>query len=188
MSKNTSSTSIPSDTEEDSCSRERVSSPLQEQTAWQTKQKSEAQRLQQDTISTLNLDSDILNTGARLLRSQRTILSVDEEVDIRQQLERDRIVDEEISFRPLRAGQTTTQQHCPTREDFEYIYRHIDDVDCQVWASDLEPWLHFIKKYNVTADPSSPILDKEGNEHPDLTFSLDTLLAIPTNKKFLKKT
>ena len=112
MSKNTRSTSIPSDTEEDSLSRDRVSSPSsQEQThiARQIKRKSEAQRLQQDTISTLNLDSDILNTGARVLRSQRTIPSVDEEVDIRQQVEQDRIVDEEISFRPLRAGQTTTQ-------------------------------------------------------------------------------
>ena len=75
----------------------------------------------------------------------------------------------------------------PTRQDFEYIYRNIDDLDCQVWASDLEPWLHFVKRHNLHADPSIPILDKNGSEYPDATFSLETLLQLPTNKKYLKK-
>ena len=23
------------------------------------------------------------------------------------------------------------------------------NLDCQVWASDLEPWLHFVKRHNI---------------------------------------
>ena len=44
----------------------------------------------------------------------------------------------------------------------EYIYRNIDDLDCQVWASDLEPCLHFVKRHNIQVHPSVPVLDKDG--------------------------
>ena len=81
----------------------------------------------------------------------------------------------------------TQERHLPTQQDFEYIYRNIQDLDCQVWASDLEPWLHFIKKHNIHTDPSVPILDKDGLEYPDAIFLLETLLQLPTNKKYLKK-
>ena len=37
------------------------------------------------------------------------------------------------------------------------------------------------------ADPSVPVLDKDGLEYPDAIFSLETLLQLPTNKKHLKK-
>ena len=75
----------------------------------------------------------------------------------------------------------------PTQQDFEYIYSNIDDLDCQVWASDLEPWLHFINRHNIQVDPSVPVLDKDGLEYPDDIFFLETLLQLPTNKKYLKK-
>ena len=73
-----------------------------------------------------------------------------------------------------------------TRADFEYIYKNIDNLECQTWASDLESWLNFIGKHNIFQDPSLPILDKNGLEYPDLTFLLDTLLQLPSNKKYLE--
>ena len=76
----------------------------------------------------------------------------------------------------------------PRREDSEYIYSHIDEVRCQVWASNLEAWLFFINHHNLYPDPSVPILDKDGIEYPDISFSLDNLLQLPSNKKYLKKT
>ena len=154
--------------------------------ALQSKRKSKVAQLQQDTLAALNVDSNILHSGSRLLRSQKTLFLSDEE-HIRKQLDHERLVDEEISFRPHRAGQTTDDRYAPTRVDFEYIYRHIDDLDCQIWASDLESWLDFINRHSLTQDPSLPILDKDGLEYPDLPFSLDNLLKLPTNKKYLKK-
>ena len=152
----------------------------------QPKRRSKVAQLQQDTLEALHVDSNILHSGSRLLRSQKTLFLSDED-KIRKQLEHDRIIDEEFSLRPRRAGQTTQDRYAPTRADFEYIYQHIDDLECQIWASDLESWLTFIKKYNIFQDPSLPILDKNGLEYPDLTFSLDTLLQLPSNKKYLKK-
>ena len=188
MSKDTTSTSIPSNTEDTPLSRTRSTS-LSEQsdTPKQYKRKSELQKLTQDTS---DLDINVLNTGGRLLRSQKTLLHPTDDVDpqlIQQQFEQERIIDAEISFRPFRAGQTTQDKHHPTRQDFEYIYQNIDDVECQKWAFELEPWLDFIKKDHITNDPSIPLLDKEGNEYPDITFSLDNLLQLPTNKKYLKR-
>ena len=146
--------------------------------ALQSKRRSKVAQLQQDTLAALNVDSNILHSGSRLLRSQKTLFLSDEE-HIRTQLDHERLVDEEISFRPRRAGQTTDDRYAPTRADFEYIYRHIDDLDCQIWASDLESWLDFINRHSLTQDPSLPILDKDGLEYPDLPFSLDNLLKLP---------
>ena len=151
------------------------------------KKRTEAQKLQTDTIAALNLDTNILHSGSRLLHSHKTLLDTEDEENIRKQFEHDRLIDQEIPYRPLRAGQTTQEKHLPTRQDFEYIYRHIDELPCQVWASDLEPWLHFVKRHNLHADPSNPVLDKDGLEYPDAIFSLETLLQLPTNKKYLKK-
>ena len=152
------------------------------------RKRTEAEQLQTDTLAALNLDTNILHSGSRLLRSHKTLLDTEDEQAIRQQFEHDRLIDQEIAYRPLRAGQTTQEKHLPTRQDFEYIYRHIDELPCQVWASDLEPWLHFVKRHNLHADPSQPVLDKDGLEYPDAIFSLETLLQLPTNKKHLKKT
>ena len=152
----------------------------------QPKRRSKVAQLQQDTLEALNVDSNILHSGSRLLRSQKTLFLSDED-KIRKQLEYDRLVDEEFSLRPRRAGQTTQDRYAPTRADFEYIYKNIDDLECQTWASDLESWVNFIGKHNIFQDPSLPILDKNGLEYPDLTFSLDTLLQLPSNKKYLKK-
>ena len=152
----------------------------------QPKRRSKVAQLQQDTLEALNVDSNILHSGSRLLRSQKTLFLSDED-KIRKQLEYDRLVDEEFSLRPCRAGQTTQDRYAPTRADFEYIYKNIDDLECQTWASDLESWVNFIRKHNIFQDPSLPILDKNGLEYPDLTFSLDTLLQLPGNKKYLKK-
>ena len=151
------------------------------------KKRTEAEKLQTDTLAALNLDTNILHSGSRLLRSQKTLLDTEEEEKIRKQFEHDRLIDQEITYRPLRAGQTTQEKYLPTRQDFEYIYKHIEDLDCQVWASELEPWLHFVKRHNLHADPSIPVLDKDGLEYPDAIFSLETLLQLPTNKKYLKK-
>ena len=151
------------------------------------KRKTEAQKLQQDIIEKLNLDSNILHSGSRLLRSKKTLYLSDED-RIRQEVEKNRLFDQEITLRPLRPGQgLQNERFCPKREDFEYIYRHIDELDCQVWATNLEPWLHFITQHSLYPDPSIPILDKDGKEYPDLQFSLDNLLCIPANKKYLKK-
>ena len=134
------------------------------------KKRTEAQKLQTDTISALNLDTNILHSGSRLLRSHKTLLDTDDEQALRKQFERDRLIDQEISYRPLRAGQTTQEKHLPTRQDFEYIYSHIDESNCQIWASDLKQWLHFVKRHDLHADPSIPILDKDGLEYPDAIF------------------
>ena len=39
----------------------------------------------------------------------------------------------------------------------------------------------------MQSDPSLPVLDTGGLEYPDAIFSLETLLQLPTNKKYLKK-
>ena len=128
------------------------------------KKRTEAQQLQTDTLAALNIDTNILHSGSRLLCSQKTLLDTEEEQAIRKQFEHDRLTDQEISLRPLRAGQTTQERHLPTRQDFEYIYRNIDDLDCQVWASELEPWLNFVTRNRIHSDPSIPVLDKDGLE------------------------
>ena len=72
----------------------------------QPKRRSKVAQLQQDTLEALNVDSNILHSRSRLLRSQKTLFLSDED-KIRKQLEYDRLVDEEFSLRPRRAGQTT---------------------------------------------------------------------------------
>ena len=186
MSKDTSQQSTPPHTGDIPPSRSRTNSLPSDK---QSKRKTELQKLTQDTS---DIDINVLNTGGRLLRSQKTLLHQDQDhedelVHLRQEFEKDRIIDEEITFRPRRAGQTTSEKHNPTRQDFEYIYQHIDDSQCQTWASELELWFQFIRTHNLRSDPSIPILDKEGNEYPDVTFSLDNLLQLPANKKYLKK-
>ena len=90
----------------------------------QPKRRSKVAQLQQDTLEAL------LHSGSRLLRSQKTLFLSDED-KIRKQLEYDRLVDEEFSLRPRRAGQTTQDRYAPTRADFEYIYKNIDNLECQ---------------------------------------------------------
>ena len=97
------------------------------------KKRTEAEKLQTDTLAALNLDTNILHSGSRLLRSQKTLLDTEDEENIRKQFEHDRLIDQEIADRPLRAGQTTQEKYLPTRQDFEYIYKHIEDSDCQAW-------------------------------------------------------
>ena len=150
------------------------------------KKRTEAQQLQTDAVAALDIDTNILHSGSRLLRSHKTLLDTEEQT-IRTQVEHGRLIDQEISLRPLRAGQVTQERHLPTRQDFEYIYKNIDELDCQVWASDLELWLHFVNRHKLQTDPSVPVLDKDGLEYPDAIFSLDTLLKLPTNKKYLKR-
>ena len=150
------------------------------------KKRTEAQKLQTDTLAALDIDTNVLYSGSRILRSHKTLLDTEEQA-IRKEVEHERLIDQEISLRPLRAGQTTQEKHLPTRQDFEYIYKHIDELDCQVWASDLELWLHFVNRHKLQTDPSVPVLDKDGLEYPDAIFSLETLLKLPTNKKYLKK-
>ena len=151
------------------------------------KKKTEAQKLRQEAIAAYNLDGNLIHSGTRLLRSQKTLCMSDEDT-IRLEIERERLKDEEISLRPLRPGQRQRDERFqPGREDFEYIYSHIDQLDCQTWASHLEPWLNFVNNHNLYADPSLPILDKDGIGYPDCTFSLDSLLKLSGNKKYLKK-
>ena len=150
------------------------------------KKRTEAQKLHTDTLAALDIDTNVLHSGSRILRSHKTLLDTEEQA-IRKEFEHERLIDQEISLRPLRAGQVTQEKHLPTRQDFEYIYKHIDELDCQVWASDLELWLHFVNRHKLQRDPSVPVLDKDGLEYPDAIFSLETLLKLPTNKKYLKK-
>ena len=65
------------------------------------KKRTEAQKLQTDTLAALNLDTTILHSGSRLLCSQKTLLETEDEHTIRKQFEHERIIDEEISYRPL---------------------------------------------------------------------------------------
>ena len=151
------------------------------------KKRNEAEQLQLDSQK-LNIDSNLLHSGHRYLRSHKTLLGPEEKESIERALEKDRLLDQEISLRPRRAGQTTEDKHLPARRDFEHIYRHIDELACQVWASDLEPWLEFVLHHDlISTNPSIPILDKDGTEYPDVNFSLETLLKLPTNKKYLKR-
>ena len=150
------------------------------------KKRTEAQKLHTDTLVALDIETNVLHSGSRLLRSHKTLLDTEEQA-IRKEIEHARLIDQEISLRPLRAGQVTQEKHLPTRQDFEYIYKYIDELDCQVWASDLELWLHFVNRHKLQTDSSVPVLDKDGLEYPDAIFSLDTLLKLPTNKKYLKK-
>ena len=65
------------------------------------KKRTEAQKLQTDTLAALNLDTNILHSGSRLLHSQKTLLDTEDEQTIRKQFEHDRLIDQEISYRPL---------------------------------------------------------------------------------------
>ena len=102
------------------------------------KKRTEAQKLHTDTLDALDIDTNVLHSGSILLRSHKTLLDTEEQA-IRKQVEYGRLQDQEISLRPLRAGQVTEEKHLPTRQDFEYIYKHIDELDCQVWAPSPTP-------------------------------------------------
>ena len=93
--------------------------------------RTEAQKLHTDTLAALDIDTNVLHSGSRILRSHKTLLDTEEQA-IRKEVEHERLIDQEISLRPLRAGQTTQEKHLPTRHDIEYIYKHIDELDCQV--------------------------------------------------------
>ena len=58
-------------------------------TPQKSKRKTEAQKLEHDIITSLNLDSNILHSGSRLLRSQKTLYIADEEKIIKE-VERNR--------------------------------------------------------------------------------------------------
>ena len=77
------------------------------------KKRTEAQKLQTDTLVALDIDTNILHSGSRLLRSQKTLLDTEGQA-IRKQVEHGRLIDQEISLRPLRAGQVTQEKHLPT--------------------------------------------------------------------------
>ena len=53
------------------------------------KKRTEAEKLQTDTLAALNLDTNILHSGSRLLRSQKTLLDTEDEENIRKQFEHD---------------------------------------------------------------------------------------------------
>ena len=82
------------------------------------KKRTEAHKLHTDTLVALDIDTNILHSGSRLLRSHKTLLDTEEQA-IRKQVEHGRLQDQEISLRPLRAGQVTQEKHLPTRQDFE---------------------------------------------------------------------
>ena len=75
------------------------------------KKRTEAQKLQTDTLVALDIDTNILHSGSRLLRSQKTLVDTEEQA-IRKQVEHGRLIDQEISLRPLRAGQVTQENTC----------------------------------------------------------------------------
>ena len=96
------------------------------------KRKNEAQKLEQESLAFLDIDSDTLHSGSRQLRSQKTLFMSDED-KIRKEVERGRKIDEEITYGPLRPGQKDIDERFkPQREYFEYINSHIDEVRCQV--------------------------------------------------------
>ena len=90
MSEDTSSKTTSSNIEDTPLTRSKAASLSEHEETDTVKQpkriKSEAQKLQQDTIAALNLDSNILNTGSRLLRSQRTLLHTDNEAELKNHL------------------------------------------------------------------------------------------------------
>lgn len=186
MSENTSHTHTPS-TEESTSTSSSTDNEILLNSKHSKKKRNEAEILQIETSAHLSTNSNLLHSGSRILRSQKTLVPSESEEAIRREIEYDRLLEQEISLRPLRAGQTTQERHPPARQDFEYIYKNIDQLTCQVWASNLEPWLDFVKAHKLYEDLSFPILDKDGLEYTNLTFSLETLLKLPTNKKYLKK-
>ena len=104
MSRNTSPTNISSIAEHTPPSG-KVSSSSDDASVSTLKQprkkRTEAQKLQTDTLAALNIDTNILHSGSKLLCSQKTLLDTEDEHTIRKQFEHERIIDEEISFRPL---------------------------------------------------------------------------------------
>ena len=70
------------------------------------KKRTEAQKLHTDTLAALDIDTNVLHSGSRILRSHKTLLDTEEQA-IRKEVEHERLIDQEISLRPLRAGQTT---------------------------------------------------------------------------------
>ena len=86
MSKDTSSTLPSSQAEDTPLTRTKTSSLSEHEETDSTKQikkkGSEAQKLQQDT----NIDNNILQSGSRLLRSHKTLISSDEDAEVRSNL------------------------------------------------------------------------------------------------------
>ena len=73
------------------------------------KKRTEAQKLHTDTLVALDIDTNVLHSGSRLLRSHKTLLDTEEQA-IRKEIEHARLIDQEISLRPLRAGQVTQEK------------------------------------------------------------------------------
>ena len=85
------------------------------------KRKNEAQKLEQESLAFLDIDSDTLHTGSRQLRSQRTLFMSDEDT-IRKEVERGRLIDEEITYRPLRPGQKELMKDLNLKEKILNIF------------------------------------------------------------------
>ena len=75
------------------------------------KKRTEAQKLHTDTLAALDIDTNVLHSGSRILRSHKTLLDTEEQA-IRKEFEHERLIDQEISLRPLRAGQVQKKNIC----------------------------------------------------------------------------
>ena len=86
------------------------------------------------------------------------------------------------NLRPLWPGQTSEDRQLPTQEVFRYVYRHIEDDECQKYLNEVKPWLAFNAEHQLYTNPTLPILDQKGKSFPDLEFDIHAILNLPANQ------
>ena len=93
--------------------------------------------------------------------------------------------EEQIHLIPNLPGQTTDEIKNPTREVFEYAYKHFTDSKVRQYLVDVQAWLYFIR-YHKKPDCSIPTLDHTGKPYTEVTnWTLQDIDALPANAKKL---
>ena len=73
------------------------------------KKRTEAQKLHTDTLVALDIETNVLHSGSRFLRSHKTLLDTEEQA-IRKEIEHARLIDQEISLRPCKSRTSHTRK------------------------------------------------------------------------------
>ena len=144
----------------------------------------------QTSISPRGIPDSNINPGQRCTRLARqlyltephTIASTTTDSTLVEDFHKSEIYHSLFQLVPFRPGQTEEPRSWPCRKDFEYAYKHFNDLEVQRWCTDIIPWIQAAAVHNLDTY-YAPILDIKGNSYPDLSFSPEVLLNLPGNSK-----
>ena len=152
----------------------------------------EVERLRHDAIKYLNIDPITYPHTVHRKRhvSKKSLfvsshddisMSTSSDTELLKDLTDDTLNDEERDLIPKLPGQTTDEINIPTRQVFEYVYKNFTDSNSHKYLEDIQPWIHFRRKYN-RKDHSITVLDYTGKEYPDLVnWTLQDIDSLPAN-------